>query len=231
MAEQDELSAIHQRYARRTRIYEPWDPWVWRTHRGLELAMIRMLGRKGFLPARDTRILEIGCGSGTNLQTFLRLGFQPANLAGIELQEARLAAARDTLPRSVQLWCGDAATLEIPPSSFDIVFQSLVFSSILDDSLQALIAQRMVASVKPGGGILWYDFMYDNPQNPDVRGVKLSRIRALFPDQYIHMRRVTLAPPIARLVASVWPPLYDLCDVVPLLRTHCLCWIAGENNK
>ena len=29
----------------------------------------------------------------------------------------------------------------------------------------------MWAAVKPGGGVLWYDFTVDNPRNADVRGV------------------------------------------------------------
>ena len=35
--------------------------------------------------------------------------------------------------------------------------------------------------VRPGGGVLWYDFTFDNPRNPDVRGVPLARVRELFP--------------------------------------------------
>ena len=49
-----------------------------------------------------------------------------------------------------------------------------VFPSILDDSFQQKLADRMWALTKPGGGILWYDFIYNNPRNPDVRGVPLT---------------------------------------------------------
>ena len=79
--------------------------------------------------------------------------------------------------------------------------------------------------VKPGGGVLWYDFTVDNPRNPDVRGVPLARVRALFPEGRVQARRITLAPPIARAVTRVHPSLYTLFNTLPPLRTHVLAWI------
>ncbi len=73
-------------------------------------------------------------------------------------------------------------------------------------------------------GCLWYDFTFDNPRNPDVRGVPLSRVRALLPEARIAARRVTLAPPLARTVCRFHPSLYTLLNVLPLLRTHLLAW-------
>ena len=80
--------------------------------------------------------------------------------------------------------------------------------------------------VKPGGGVLWYDFTFDNPRNPDVRGVPLSRVRTLFPHATLRVRRVTLAPPLARAVTRVHPALYGWFNALPWLRTHVLCWLA-----
>jgi hypothetical protein len=54
----------------------------------------------------------------------------------------------------------------------------------------------------------------------------LKRIRALFPKANIDAQRITLAPPIARAVASVHPPLYTLFNAISPLRTHLLAWIA-----
>ena len=63
------------------------------------------------------------------------------------------------------------------------------------------------------------------PRNPDVRGVPLRRVQALFPQGRITARRVTLAPPLARVLVRVHPALYGLFNSVPWLRTHILCWI------
>jgi len=76
--------------------------------------------------------------------------------------------------------------------------------------------------LEPGGVILWYDFRYDNPRNPHVRGIGAREIRSLFPGCTVRLRRVTLAPPIARrLVPFSWTVAY-LVEKLPLLRTHYL---------
>ena len=85
-----------------------------------------------------------------------------------------------------------------------------------------LLSERL----KPGGAVLWYDFTVDNPRNPDVRGVPLARLRALFPQGRLRHRRVTLAPPLARAVVRVHPALYRAANALPWLRTHVLAWIA-----
>lgn len=216
---------MRERYARRTRTYDPWTPSVYLARQEFERSVIRLLGSMSFFPPGDRRLLEVGCGTGGNLQFFLQLGFQPDRLAGIELIEARAHMARSRLPASVQIVEGDAASIELPAGSFDVVFQSLVFSSILDGSFQQVLADRMWHLVRPGGGVLWYDFVYDNPRNPDVRGVPISKVKRLFPTPPQRVRSVTLAPPVARLVTAVHPGLYPLFNVVAPLRTHRLCWI------
>ena len=220
-----ERSAIHERYARRTRRYDPSEPWVLLTGQDLDRALARWL-RTAWPGGPDPlRLLEIGCGSGRNLLRFQALGFDPAHLAGNELQADRCAEARRRLPAAVSLHCGDALELEAADASYDVVYQSLVFSSILDGAYQELLANRLWRLVRPGGGVLWYDFTWDNPSNPDVRGVPLRRIRELFPDVAIDAQRVTLAPPISRRVTALLPALYGVCNSLPLLRTHLLCWL------
>jgi len=73
--------------------------------------------------------------------------------------------------------------------------------------------------------VVWYDFAVDNPSNPDVRGVPLAKVQQLFPHGLISARRVTLAPPLARVVCRLHPALYSLCNALPLLRTHRFAWI------
>jgi SAM-dependent methyltransferase len=219
-----ELEKIKERYKRRTTTYEPWVPWIFMSRHELERAMIGVLFDHNVFPPRERRVLDVGCGIGTHLHFFLRLGFQPEALVGIELQPERIAMARAGLPVAVSLLTGDASQVDLPEESFDVVFQSLVFSSILDDHLQVALAKRMWRLAKPGGGILWYDFTWDNPRNPDVRGVPINKLRDLFPATRPTLRRVTLAPPLARLVTRLHPAMYSLLGCVPLLRTHVLGW-------
>jgi hypothetical protein len=160
------------------------------------------------------------------LLELLRLGFAPENLVGIELLPERARQARHVLPTALPVHEGDALQLALPAGSFDIVFVSTVFSSLLDDAFQQRLAGAMWRWARPGGGVLWYDFTVDNPRNADVRGVPLARVRALFPHGRVQSQRVTLAPPLARTVCRIHPSLYTLFNTVPWLRTHVLAWIA-----
>jgi SAM-dependent methyltransferase len=188
-------------------------------------SLVSLLAARGIHDLAGLDIIEVGCGTGSNLVELMFLGAQPECLAGNELLPDRLETARRRLPEAVRLFPGNAAALEIEPGSFDIVYQSVVFSSVLDDSLQRTLADAMWRWAKPGGGVLWYDFVYDNPSNPDVRGVPLRRVRELFPAGRIRWKRVTLAPPLARRVVRIHPSLYAICNAVPFLRTHILCFI------
>jgi SAM-dependent methyltransferase len=188
-------------------------------------ALIAWVNECGIKPVERRRVLEVGCGTGGNLLQLISFGFDPQNLVGNELLEDRLAAARRRLPGAVALHGGDAAALALPADSFDIVLQSTVFTSILDEEFQRTLAAKMWSLVRPGGGILWYDFMFDNPRNPDVRGIPISTVDKLFPAPHVWARRITLAPPLARTVTRVHPELYTLFNLIPWLRTHSLCWI------
>ena len=88
-----------------------------------------------------------------------------------------------------------------------------------------MLAEKIFDLVKPGGGILWYDFIYNNPNNNDVKGISKRSIKNLFPDTKIYFRKITLAPPLSRIVARVNPSLYYFFNFFPFLRTHLLCWI------
>ncbi len=222
-----EPDEVVRRYARRAAgdRYHPLNPDVWQTQHERQRALIHLFKRIGWRELVSKRVLEVGCGSGGNFLELLRLGFQPENLVGVELLAERIEAARHVLPASLSLHAGDALALDLPAGGFDAVYVSTVFSSLLDDAFQQRLADAMWRWVAPGGGVLWYDFTVDNPRNPDVRGVPLARVRALFPQGRVQARRVTLAPPIARAVTRLHPSLYTLLNTLVPLRTHVLAWI------
>lgn len=174
--------------------------------------IIRQLGDPGQL-----RLLEIGAGTGANIPFFLQLGIAPEHLHANELLPERVRALRQAQP-AITIHPGNA--LDIPQAldgSFHIVFQSTVFTSVLQAAIKQQIARRMWALLRPGGLILWYDFTFDNPANPDVKGVGIREIKRLFPEApAFRLHRVTLAPPIGRRVGV----LYPLFNALPLLRTH-----------
>ncbi len=224
---QGETRAVAERYARRGAPgrYSLLHPDVWQTVQERQRALLKMLVRHSATDLSTLRLTEVGCGAGGNLLELLRLGFDPARLQGLELLPERQAQARAVLPAATLVRLVDASQADIAPSSQDLVFQSVVFSSLLDGRFQQVLAERMWSWLRPGGAVIWYDFTFDNPRNPDVRGVPLARVRELFPAGRIDARRVTLAPPLARIVCAWHPSLYAVFNAVPLLRTHLLAWI------
>lgn len=227
-----EIDLIESRYAKRKQLpeylYDPLTPDVYLARQEKERGFIRWGHACTLTPVQDKWVLEIGCGTGGNLLQFIQLGFRPEHLVGNELLEERAAQARHILPADVRILAGDAATVDLGSEQFDVVFQSTVFTSILNDTFQQTLANRMWSLVKPGGGVLWYDFIYNNPANPDVRGVPVSRIRELFPAGEFNVWKLTLAPPISRRVTKIAPCFYTLFNLLPFLRTHVLCWIKKK---
>lgn len=224
----DEPQAVVERYARRaaTDRYSPLRPEVNRLLQQRQRALLALMRRAGIASVDDLRLTEVGCGSGSNLLELLQLGFAPAHLQGIELLPERWELARARLPVALRLLQGDATTADVAPASQDLVLQSTVFSSLLDDAFQQQLAAAMWRWLRPGGAVIWYDFTVDNPRNADVRGVPLRRVRQLFPQAALTARRVTLAPPLARAACRVHPLVHDALNLLPLLRTHVLAWIG-----
>jgi SAM-dependent methyltransferase len=228
MSVERETDAVAERYARRDAgdRYSLLRPDVWQSVQERQRAMLRLFARVGLTDPASLRLLEVGCGAGGNLLELLRIGFTPEHLLGVELLPDRFVQARRVLPAALALIEGDALQADVPAESQDIVFVSTVFSSLLDDAFQQRLADAMWRWLKPGGAVLWYDFTFYNPRNPDVRGVPLSRVRALFPHGQMQARRVTLAPPLARIVCRVHPALYGVFNTLPMLRTHLLAWVS-----
>jgi SAM-dependent methyltransferase len=230
-----EASSIAARYARRAakrdaELYHPLSPTVLMSTQERERALHQWLRDWGPPAVRDLRVLEIGCGTGRTLLDLLRLGFQPENMTGNDLLPDRLETARAILPSGVRLIPGDAMDAPFDPNSFDVVLQSTVFTSIIDSQFQVALAARMWNWVSEAGGVLWYDFVYNNPSNQDVKGVPLRHVRELFPNGVMtYSRHITLAPPISRRVTRVHPHFYTLFNLLPLLRTHVLCWIEKRD--
>ena len=231
-AARDEATAVTDRYARRDAAvdaarYSIFNGAALHALQQRQRVTLQMLGEQGVADLAPLHILDLGCGTGSQLLDLIRWGAKPAQLTGIDLLPERIQTARERCPEAVRLLCGDALQANVAEASQDLVMQFTVFSSILDDAVQAALAQRAWHWIKPGGALLWYDFTVDNPRNPDVRGVPVQRVRELFPAaRSFQTRRVTLAPPIARRLpgwlrhALDWPPL----------RTHVLMLICKPES-
>jgi SAM-dependent methyltransferase len=187
-----------------------------------ERRVLALLHRYGCGALESKSILEVGCGTGQWLRDLIKWGALPENVTGIDLLPDRVTRARWLCPAAVRIQCASAAHLPFANERFDLVLQSTVFTSILDPDLKRRVAGEMIRVIKPGGLILWYDYYVDNPWNSDVRGVKRSEIRQLFPACRIDFDRVTLVPPLTRLLAPYSYLGCYLLEKFPLLCTHYL---------
>jgi len=184
--------------------------------------VLKLLRQNGFAPLSTKKILEIGCGTGYWIRDLIKWGARPENITGLDLVPDRVTEAQKLCPEAVTIHCGSAAELAFPNEAFDLVFQSTVFTSILDGGMKRQVASEMLRVVKGDGAIVWYDYHLNNPWNPDVQGVKKREIHGLFPSCGIELRQITLAPPLVRLLAPhSWLTCY-LLGRIPWLCTHYL---------
>jgi ubiquinone/menaquinone biosynthesis C-methylase UbiE len=222
----EEAKRIADAYERRSKslrqgVYSLFDPSHLLRLQEVERRILKAIKRET-RDLRDTKLLEIGCGSGYWLRQFVQWGGRPPNLVGVDLLADRVAMARELCPSDIRLECRDASSLGFRDDTFDIVFQATVFSSILDADMKAAVAREMLRVLQPGGFVLWYDFFVNNPRNPDVRGIGKKELCQLFPNCSIHCERITLAPPLGRPLSRLSAFAYNLTSALRFTCTHYL---------
>jgi hypothetical protein len=215
----DELNEIRLRYARRNsnldeqKTYPTFSKFQHYSRCDREYWFDSILTRRFANGFQDVRFLEIGAGDGCNLPGFLRLGTHPNNLFANELLEDR-GAKLNRLVKPENIFLGDARI--VPWTGLDIIFQSMVFSSILDQSFRQELAASLWNRLSDRGLILWYDLRINNPNNKDVKGLKKAEVLNLFPEaKSVEFHKCTLLPPLGRRVGG----LYNFINF-PFLRGH-----------
>ena len=218
------LKQVYNVYRESQAIQAQWDESNLGNHailRERQRAIRSLLSTHGFLPLTSCRVLEVGCGSGKVLASLLELGARPENLYGMDLLPERIAEAQKHYP-DLQFQCANAEQLEFPNAHFDLVLLFTVFSSILDGQMACNVAHEVSRVLRPGGAVLWYDFRYNNPRNPNVRGMTKRHIETLFPDFHMRLRTITVLPLLARRLGRLTSVLYPVLAAIPPLRTHYL---------
>lgn len=204
--------------------YSYWEPANLYLYQSRERALVALLGEAGLLPMTNLRVLDVGCGDGPVLRDLLRLGARPENLAGVDLLLSRLARAR-ALNADMAFSVAGAADLPYRDAGFDLLLAFTLVSSIVDVEARRAAACEMLRVLRPGGVLIVYDF-WVNPRNPDVRPLGRAEVRRLFPGCTLHWRRVTLAPPLLRLLAPRSWLACHLLEKLPFLCTHFLVSIT-----
>ena len=105
-------------------------------------------------PRREMRVLEVGCGTGSNLALFAEAG---CAVAGIDASSAMVEAARRKLGGDADLRLGNAAEMPFSDGTFDLVIAFLTLHEMSTTLRHAVVSDmRRVAS--GDGRLLLVDF-------------------------------------------------------------------------
>ena len=223
-AEADRITQVYREYQASAATQARWDrrnPGNRAILRERHAAIRAALEAAGMLPLAGRRVLEIGCGSGDVLASLLDLGADAKDLCGVDLLPERIGDAARRFP-ALSFLAANGTALPLASASVDLILFFTVFSSILERQMAREVAAETRRVLAQGGAVLWYDFRYDNPRNPNVHGMSRHAIQSLFPDFALSLRTVTLLPPLARRLGRVTPLLYPWLAKLPPLRTHYL---------
>lgn len=141
------------------------------------MALARALRREG-LTLEGKRILEDGCGEGNFLRELVEFGAEPRRAVGLDIKLADLKTAASRTPASFV--AGDARALPFRDGSFDVVVQSVLFSSLAPGEDRRRAAQEISRTLTTNGILIWYDFV-EKAKAGLPRGLELDEVRDMFP--------------------------------------------------
>jgi SAM-dependent methyltransferase len=166
---------------------------------------------------QSARVLDVGCGSGASLLQFIRLGFDPRNLYGIDMSEERIAEARARLA-GVSFKVADARFIPQSDASLDLVFESTMLGTLDDRDLLQAIASDMLRVTRPGGFIMLCDWRYSKQGSGVKTSINPPMIAKLFDvggaTEVVSRVRGALVPPLGRRLSRLAPSLYFLTQTL-----------------
>lgn len=197
----EELKRIHKHYEKRKNKIKTSPgklSWISRMEQYKQTLM-----QADALPLGEKKLLDVGCSTGKWLvDACENWGGKLENCHGLELRQEIVEKGKKMFP-GLKLVAASADKMPFEDEQFDIVHQSMMFSSILDANFRKIAAKEIWRVLKPGGYIIWFDFIC-NPFNPNTIGMRKKNINKLFPHaKSIQYKRIGVAPPIARIVNHV----------------------------
>jgi len=118
------------------------------------IAVLRQIGLNVHPPEKGMRVLDIGCGTGTNLRLYHEAG---CDVFGIDLSPAMVQVAQMKLGEGAEIRLGDATKLPYSGHSFDLVTGFLTLHE-MPNQIRSAVLSEMVRVMKPKGRILLIDY-------------------------------------------------------------------------
>jgi ubiquinone/menaquinone biosynthesis C-methylase UbiE len=105
-------------------------------------------------PNEGMKVLEIGCGTGTNLELFADAGCE---VAGVDLSPSMIELAKKKLADRADLRLGDASEMPFEDDSFDLVVSFLTLHEMPTD-VRSPVMNEMVRVAGTEGRLLLIDY-------------------------------------------------------------------------
>lgn len=117
---------------------------------------LRNMGLAMFPPQEGLSILDVGCGTGTQLALYQKAG---CKLCGVDLSPAMLAVARHKLGENADLHLEDASRMTFADGTFDLVMTILTLHE-MPPQLRSAVLQECKRVVKPDGRVMLMDYHF-----------------------------------------------------------------------
>jgi SAM-dependent methyltransferase len=126
------------------------------------------------------RALDLGCGTGTNVITLARHGWQAVGVDFVKRAIHTAEGKAEHLGVPAQFFVSDVTKLEDVQGDFDLVLDIGCFHS-LDDKGKQLYVDNLERLTKTGSTFLLYSFLSDIDANgPGLTGSDFAAIERLF---------------------------------------------------
>jgi len=118
------------------------------------ISVIRQIGIRSFPVKAGMKVLDVGCGTGTNLMLYHQAG---CLVHGIDLSPSMLEVARNKLGKHADLRVGDASEMPYPDNSFDLVTSTLALHEMAS-ILRPQVMKEMIRVMSREGRVLLTDY-------------------------------------------------------------------------
>jgi len=196
----------------------------------LKKHLLFLFREMGLTSLSGLKILDIGIGKGSNIPDFYKFGIDAKHLYGLDILVERLKYLR-RLYTDLYLINSDAVQAPIKSKSFDLVFQFVVFSSILDNSVCKAVSSEMLRVLKDDGIIVWYDSYGGKKMSEHTRSYSEKDIKNFFPECSMEFKRIIPHSQLSFRLAKYehgWLALDIIENIFPFLNCMQLCVIRKK---